>query len=134
MCKIIFKYLVLFLFLLTVACSSPIQNLMPEPSPKLSRIQMAEIIADIQIAEAGVQLQNLPFDSMNGSYAAYYAFIFKKHNIDSIVFESNYQYYLGNPVEMDSVYQEVITILTTLESESRGMEVMPKTNKSILKL
>ncbi len=95
---------------------------------------MALIIADIQIAEAGVQLQNLPFDSMNASYAAYYDFVYKKYNIDSIVFENNYQYYLGNPVEMDSVYQEVITILTTLESESRGIKVIPKTKKSILKL
>jgi hypothetical protein len=117
-----------------MACTSPIQNLMPEPSPKLSHNQMALIIADIQIAEAGVQLQNLPFDSMNASYAAYYDFVYKKYNIDSIVFENNYQYYLGNPVEMDSVYQEVITILTTLESESRGIKVIPKTKKSILKL
>lgn len=117
-----------------MACSAPIQNVLPEPTPKLSRTQMAEIIADIQIAEAGIQLQNLPFDSMNGSYAAYYEFIYKKHNIDSSVFQNNYQYYLGNPVEMDSVYQEVITILTTLESESRGIKVQPKTKKSFLKL
>jgi hypothetical protein len=40
-------------------------------------------------------------------------------------FESNYNYYLSDPIEMDSVYQEVIVKLTTMESASRGIVVKP---------
>jgi hypothetical protein len=89
---------------------------------------MAEILADIQLAETGVQMKNLPFDSMNRAYAGYYDFVFSKHQIDSQSFTDNFTYYLSNPIEMDSVYQVTITILSTLESKSRGI-IVPDSNK-----
>ncbi len=89
---------------------------------------MAQIIADVQLAETGVQMKNMPFDSMNRAYAGYYDFVFAKHQIDSQSYAQNVAYYLSNPVEMDSVYQAVITILSTLESKSRGI-LVPDSNK-----
>jgi len=89
---------------------------------------MAAILADIQMVETGIQMNNYTLDSANRALAGYYDYIFTKHQIDSLSFANNFAYYLANPVEMDSVYQTTITILSTLESKSRGI-IIPDTNK-----
>ncbi len=107
-----------------MSCNNEIGSDIEKPNPFFDRQKMAEIIADIQLAESAVQMKNYPFDSMNRAYAGYYDFVFEKHNIDSQSFADNFAYYLANPVEMDSVYQVTITILSTLESKSRGIIVL----------
>jgi hypothetical protein len=116
------------LFLLITACSNEVGLDLKKPTPFFERQKMAEILADVQLFETGIQLNSYTLDSANRTLAGYYDFIFIKHKIDSQSFADNFSYYLANPVEMDSVYQSTLTILSTLESKSRGI-IIPDSNK-----
>ena len=86
---------------------------------------MAEIIVDLHIAEAGLTNSNLSLDSLKGMSAGYDSFIFDKYKIKEDDFVNSYDYYLGIPKELDSVYLNVINLLNAKESKSRGIMLKP---------
>lgn len=86
---------------------------------------MASILADMHLADAGLQARNLSPDSLRRSSAGYDDFIFEKHKTTLKDFEASYDYYLSIPMEMDSVYIQVVDLLNTKDAKSRGISVEP---------
>jgi hypothetical protein len=124
--KIVYKYLILSLFVLILSCKNDSLNTVSKPKNLLTKNQMAEIIVDMHIAEAGLNASNLSLDSLKSMSAGYDSFIFDKYQIKEDDFEKSYDYYLCVPYELDSVYQNVIELLNAKESKSKGILIAPK--------
>jgi hypothetical protein len=124
--KIVYKYLILSLFVLILSCKNDSLNTVSKPKNLLTKNQMAEIIVDMHIAEAGLNASNLSLDSLKNMSAGYDSFIFDKYQIKEEDFEKSYDYYLCVPYELDTVYQNVIELLNAKESKSKGILIAPK--------
>jgi hypothetical protein len=111
---------------LILSCKNDSLNTVSKPKNLLTKNQMAEIIVDMHVAEAGLNASNLSLDSLKNMSAGYDSFIFDKYQIKEEDFEKSYDYYLCIPYELDSVYQNVIELLNAKESKSRGILVTPK--------
>lgn len=112
--------------MLILSCKNDSLNTVSKPKNLLSREQMAEIIVDMHIAEAGLNASNLSLDSLSGMSAGYDSLIFDKYQIKKEDFEKSYDYYLCIPNELDSVYLNVINLLNAKESKSRGILITPQ--------
>ena len=73
----------------------------------LSESEMAAIMIDIHIAEAGTGLEYQGRDSFNYYIKNYYFTIFKKHHINRDIFIKSMDYYLERPDLMQDIYQVV---------------------------
>lgn len=111
MIKSVYKYAIIALVISNFACT---QNNNLKPSPFFDRKLMGDIMTDVQIAEAGVSQQGFATDSLNKSMDWHYQFIFKKYQITETQFKNNYDYYLQEPAELDSVYVDVLNNITKM--------------------
>ena len=110
-----YKLAVFFLFVF-VACNSS-----REPSTskeKLSKEKMVEVLLDVHLAEATFNVIERNKKSADSIINNEYAFIFKNHNVKADDFFSTYNYYIANPALMDSAYGELVTHITTLQSQA----------------
>lgn len=113
------KYGCLILMLVALSCSS--ENISEnKPETMISKEKMAAVLADIHIAEAGVNRQMLTSDSTTKLFQMFYGIISKKHDINFKDFLENYEYYLSKPVLMDSIYNKAIEILNSTEANERA--------------
>ena len=96
----------------------------------LSEVEMVPILADMQIAYAGVdntvrnpKLRATKYEEMN-------QLVLKKHNMDRDKFYSSYEYYQSQPVLMDTIYQQIIVALNAemskVQAERRNSTPKPK--------
>jgi hypothetical protein len=107
------KYLLAIIFSLGFfACSHKKNYEVKKPDPFLDRQKMAEMLMDIQIFEAGINARRMGSDSTNESMASFYKLVYKKHGVSDSIFRANYNYYLSNPVELDSVYAKTLELLS----------------------
>lgn len=104
MIKLFYKYALIALVISISACAET----ETKPSPFFDRKKMGDIITDVQLAEAKVNALVLSGDTLNKTMLAHYDFIYKKHNITEKEFKDNYNYYLENPVLLDSIYGDVL--------------------------
>lgn len=111
MIKSLYKYALIALVITTIGCGN--KNIL-KPDPFFDRNKMAAILTDIQIAEAGINQIGLPADSLNKSMLWHYDFVFKKHNVTEKQFVENYDFYLQEPADLDSVYIDVVNNITKL--------------------
>ncbi|MFC2113801.1 DUF4296 domain-containing protein [Bacteroidota bacterium] len=70
----------------------------------LSESEMAVIMIDIHIAEAGTGIEYQGRDSFNYYIKNYYYAIFEKHHIDREIFLRSMDYYLDRPNLMQDIY------------------------------
>lgn len=95
------KYITLLFSLVMISCSSSTE----QPSNKLSKGEMAEIIADLAIYHQGQQLNTkVNWEEIN-------RFVFKKHNITAKDFKDNYQYYIYTPSSLDNIHSKAKKII-----------------------
>jgi hypothetical protein len=120
-----FKYLFLFLLVLIISCSDEGVKSVPKPSNLMSRENVAAVLADMHLADAGLQLRALSPDSLKRSLAGYDQFIFEKHQISKEDFEASFDYYLSIPMQMDTVLTLVVDELNNKDAFSRGVSVAP---------
>lgn len=74
--------------------------------------RFATVLTEVQLAEAAVRLgYNKSKDSLIPNDSIYEA-AFRKMNTSRADFDSNYNYYLDHPEEMEKVYEQVITNLS----------------------
>jgi len=93
------------IFLLITGCKPGVPKELIQPE------EMANVLHDIHIADAYVgTLANQ--DSIRIVAASYYRGIYKKHNIDSALYNRSLEYYYKNPKVMDEVYAKVTKDLT----------------------
>ena len=116
MIKSVYKYALIALVITTFACN---QNNNLKPNPFFDRKKMSDILTDIQIAEAGINQEGLITDSLNKSMLWHYDFVFKKHGINEKQFTDNYDFYLQEPADLDSVYTDVLNNLTQMRLEKK---------------
>ena len=102
----------IILLLMLGSCDT---NVIKTPKPKnlLSQAVMAEVLADIHIAEASIQMVNSEDDSIHQTYINYYNAVFEKNQISRDDFKQSMAYYIKNPVLLQSIYDNVTEILST---------------------
>lgn len=116
MIKSVYKYALIALVITTIGCS---QNNNLKPDPFFDRKKMSDILTDIQIAEAGVNQIGLISDSLNKSMLWHYDFVYKKHNVTEKQFAENYDFYLQEPADLDSVYADVLNNLAKMRLDKK---------------
>jgi hypothetical protein len=109
--QIIFPSLILF------SCSQPKDE---RPADVLPPAKMAIILADIQIADASIQMRGLGTnDSTKLIASGYYRGIFEKRKISEKSFRNSFNWYSHHPADMTAMYENVITEISRRESEAK---------------
>jgi len=101
------------------------------PSGTLSEKQMADVLVDIHLTEAVLNITNDSIARLNDTtqLRIRFADVFVKHNIDPDDFNTSLTYYMEHIEELDNIYKEVINRLTELEAT-----LQPKTVPVIRRL
>ena len=74
---------------------------------------MAEVLADIHIAEATIQLASSEDDTIHQTYINYYNAVFEKYKITREQYIQSMDYYIKNPLLLQKIYEDVTEILST---------------------
>lgn len=106
-----FFFLIILIFL-SGSCDTGILRT-KKPKNLISQGIMAEVLADIHIAEASIQIENSEDDSIRQTYTNYYYAVFEKHNISKEAFVESMEYYIKNPEKLQLIYDNVTEILST---------------------
>lgn len=110
----------LFLLLMLAACNgnNPLHS---RPSDVLSGDRMIPLLVDIHLTDAALKLNqpNQEQSDLNLYYSEAFAPVFKKHETTPAVFNKSMKWYARNIDKLDEIYAEVITQLSTLESQTR---------------
>ena len=85
------------------------------PSHIIKKEQMAEILADMQLADAGVTNEGLNQDSAMILRARFYYAILDKHDVTNEKFKESMDFYMTKPVLLQEVYDKVNEIINTLQ-------------------
>jgi hypothetical protein len=110
-----YSYLIIILLLFGCAPEKP-----QSPRDMLSQQQMSDIIAEMHLADAIINMKNITPDSAKQAGVNLREFIYEKHHTDHKQFTESFEFYKMNPMLMDSVYAEVIIKLSDKESLFRG--------------
>ncbi len=120
-----FKFLLLFVSAIILACNS-FHSASTEDTEVLSQDQMIQVLTDIHIAEAKVTDLAMSGDTVAITEAKYYQVVFDKNKTNAKQFEKSYKYYTTKPVQLDSIYQQVITNLAVLENTHKNDFMHPQ--------
>ena len=78
------------------------------PSDLLSEDKMADILADIHVAEARVTTMQLrSLDSSVLVFERMQEQIWKKHDVDTSLYRKSYTFYTSNPTYLTEIYDKV---------------------------
>ncbi len=107
------KHLLFIIILLSLGGCSRFKD--PKPADLIPQEKMIQVLADIHVADALVEHRsgtqnNLPLTS------ALYARIYHNYGITAAQYKSSYSYYEAHPVQMDRMYEQVITELSKKEA------------------
>ena len=113
------KTIYFFVIFLSIMISCGKRNKEEIPEGILSRKKMVEVLVDVQIAEAAIQMRNnTPSTGVDTMALAEYKYVFKKHSINDSIFRKNFYYYSSQPELMAAMYTEVITSLSKQQAIS----------------
>lgn len=83
------------------------------PDNLIKREQLIPLLADLQYAEAIIQLKNLSYtDSTKAIAYGHYKDVLEKHHISAEQFTETFEWYKKHPKEMSELYKEVLTQLS----------------------
>ncbi|MEQ8623473.1 MAG: DUF4296 domain-containing protein [Vicingaceae bacterium] len=98
----------ILLFSLSISCAKKEKK----PENIWDNNRFAAVLTEVQLAEAAVRLgYHKNNDSLIPNDSVYEA-AFRKMNTNRSDFDSNYNYYLNHPEEMEKIYEQVITNLS----------------------
>ena len=103
----IYKYLFFSVWLLLAAC----RNENGVPDNVISMALMPAIVADIHIIDSDMSTTVQVQDSLYKYGTGKYLMVFKKYHIDTAQFRKSYLWYTKRPWLLDSISNQVITIL-----------------------
>lgn len=116
--NLIFRFLLVPGFALALlACSGDEKP----PGDLISEDKMAKILADIHVAEA--QVTNLQLRSLDSSVTVYGELqqkIWKKYDVDTLLYRKSYSFYTSHPAYLVSIYDKVEK---NLESREKGKRI-----------
>lgn len=106
-----------FLFLATVCYFSFLVSCKEAEKPHLSREKMLGIVTDLHLAEVYSTMKNEDKSANKNmdSLAYYYKSILSHHKVTMEELKSSIKWYSENPKELDSVYINTLTEISTIE-------------------
>ncbi len=105
----IFQTLILaMVFILNLCCQDGKKNTAEKPKNLVPTKQMELILGELHMVDALVNQRGLAADSAKKMSTDFYDFIYRKYGVEKNDFNNSYQYYLNNPIEMDSIYVNVL--------------------------
>jgi|SRR5690606_19644424 len=107
--RLLLIILVSFFFITSCHKSTP-KGILPEQ-------QMVELMTEVHTIDG--YLNTLPIDSSRRVIDGLYGQVFAKYNLDSISFQQNVSYYLGNAVKAKGIYAEITKKLRDYENVYR---------------
>ena len=93
------------------------------PDNILSKEKFTEALTEVQIAESIVRLGYHRYPDSLYRNDSIYSSAFRKLKITQAIFDSNMNYYLSRPVELEKIYDQVIVNLSTRTAELKVKEV-----------
>lgn len=88
------------------------------PDPLLTEEQLLDVLTDMQLAEAVITYDRLQKITNKGDFKdTIYSVILKHYNITAEQLNDNLDYYNNDPENMERLYEEVLSNLSTLQSE-----------------
>ena len=109
--NLISLFLVLLLFLFS--CSNNKQEI----DSILSKPIMAEVLAEMELAQAAYKYQNI---SQRFDINFMFDEIYKKNKVTKEEFNTSLKFYSSSPKEMDDIYNETIELLTHKQADAIG--------------
>lgn len=97
------RILVLTLILLVASCNQV--SYADKPKPFLDKEKMAAVMTDLYLIESSLSTSQVAYVKTG---IAPHKFIYKKHKIDSIIFQKNMAYYADRP----ELYKEILDMAT----------------------
>ena len=105
--------------LMLLACSEEEKR----PGDLISEDKMAQILADIHLAEA--QVTNLQLRSLDSSVTVYEELqqkIWKKYQVDTLLYRKSYSFYTSHPAYLAEIYEQVEK---NLDRREKKKEIKP---------
>ena len=102
--------------LMLLACSEEEKR----PGDLISEDEMATILADIHLAEA--QVTNLQLRSLDSSVTVYEELqqkIWKKYQVDTLLYRKSYSFYTSHPAYLAEIYEQVEKNLDRREKKKK---------------
>ena len=105
------KVYIYIIFIVFISCGGEVDI----PKDVLSPEKMSAIMTDIHLAEGAVV--HSPDIRLEPRQRAvdYYAAIYKKHRVDSVVFRKSFEFYAKHPQHFSGVYDQVLENLNKLQ-------------------
>ena len=104
--------IIALLLLLFSACEDKSKSI--KPSRLLTEKEMIDIMTDMQIIEADINVQKSHGEEIGDKQRVYYRQLFEHYGITDSIFNENLRYYTDNPATieriMDSVTQRIISL------------------------
>jgi uncharacterized membrane protein len=110
------KLFSVFFVVIFFGCSS-IDSPVTIPDDILSKEKMAEIMVDIHLLEATLNISTYSKDHVVMNTINPNSDILKKNNITKQQFEESFEFYSQNPVLLTEVYQLVLNNLSKMQAE-----------------
>jgi len=111
--------------ILFISCG---EKLVEQPENLINRDQMVLIVKDMTVINAA-KVTNLRILKDNGIDPT--AYVFNKYNVDSAQFVASDRYYASVPLEYESIYKEVESLL---DQEKEVLKDLKKINDSLEQL
>ena len=110
------KVIAVFCVVFLAACSS-IEDRVAIPDAVLSQEKMAEVMVDVHLLEAALNISNYSKDQVAVNAINPNSDIFKKNNITKEQYKESFDFYARNPVLLTEVYQLVLNDLSKMQAE-----------------
>ncbi len=110
----------LFIAVILFSCSE--KKAMPTPDNLISIDSMVPILIDIHIADALLSDIRLHDKDLRDSTRSYYNYVFKKHEISRMQFDSSMRYYGESPKILLDIYDEVLKQMSITEGKLEQVE------------
>lgn len=110
------KILLLFSVVFLIGCSS-IEDRATIPDSVLSQEKMAEVLVDVHLLEASLNVSALSRDQqiMNSIHPD--SDVLKKHNVTKEQYQESFTFYSQNPLLLGEIYQFVLNNLSKMQAE-----------------
>jgi len=107
------KLLLIFLFLVWCACSSP-----KKQEGVLTQPQLSALLIDLYVAEARLETLPVAKDSSVRYFIPFEQKLLTSKGISDSIMNLTYSYYLSHPKELEQVYDVVIDTLMVREKRT----------------
>ncbi len=107
------KITILIIYLSLFSCFEEKRQRIPDAI--LSKQKMAEVMMDVHLLEAAMNMNTYRFDSKTkGNYAQFDVFI--KNKITKKIYDDSFEYYTLHPNQLTEIYQIVLENLSKMQA------------------